>query len=472
MVRRVAQTIAKYGMLRAGDRVGVAVSGGADSVALLRALGELREELGILLSVVHVNHGLRGAESDGDEAFTRELAASLGLECLVERAALGGGNIEQEGRKFRLQWFRRLIAEKRVDKIATGHTRTDQSETVLFRFLRGAGTAGLAGIHPVLDGSIARPLIEVEREDVLAYLRAAGRTWREDSSNRSLELARNRLRHELLPQLERDWSSGIGGRLAQVAEWARDEEEYWQEQIGAMEGRFARVEGRVVYLEAPAMAALPAAAERRLWRRVVERVRGDLRGIEFGHIEQIRGLAAAEEGHGRVQIPGVDVFRSFDHVRVAPVEAEPGLEGRNFSVPLVIPGTYDIPHTEKRLTLELRETGGGDQRYNEESACLDWERVPRPLWLRNWRPGDHYQPVGWSGQEKLKTLFHQRRVPLWERRHWPVVASESEVIWTRGFGAASALVARPETRMVLEITETEGETPGSGVYREGRGGSS
>jgi len=183
-------------------------------------------------------------------------------------------------------------------------------------------------------------------------------------------------------------------------------------------------------------------------------------------------LTAMEEGPGRTQIPGVDVFRSFDHVRVSPVDAEKGLAGRNFSVPLVIPGTYDLPHMKKRLILELREPEGMDRRYNEKSACLDWGRVPRPLWLRNWRPGDHYHPVGWSGQQKLKTLFQERRVPLWERRHWPVVASEKEVIWARSFGAASALVAGPEARMVLEITETEGGMPGSSVYREGRGGSS
>lgn len=458
-------------MLRAGERVAVAVSGGPDSVALLGVLVELREELGILLSVVHVNHGLRGAESEGDEAFTRDLAGSWGLECLVERAALGTGNIEQEGRKFRLQLFSRLIAEGRVDKVATGHTRTDQAETVLFRFLRGAGTAGLAGIHPVLEGRIVRPLIEVERGEVLKYLRAAGRSWREDSSNQSLDMVRNRLRHELLPQLERDWNPGIGGRLAQMAEWARDEEVYWQEKLSGLESQYLREEGRVVFVEASA-AELPAAVERRLWRRVVEKVRGNLLGIEFGHIEQIRGLTAMEEGHGRVQIPGVDVFRSFDHVRVAPIEDEKGLEGRNFSVPLVIPGTYDLPHTQKRLIVELKEPDGGDRRYNKTSACLDWGRVPKPLWLRNWRPGDHYHPVGWSGQQKLKTLFQERRVPLWERRHWPVVASEQEVIWARSFGAASALVAGPEARMVLEITETEGEVPGSSVYRQGRGGSS
>jgi tRNA(Ile)-lysidine synthase len=442
-------------MLRAGERVGVAVSGGPDSLALLWSLYELRTELGILLSVVHVNHGLRGAESDGDEAFTRDLAASVGLECIVERANLAESaeNIEQAGRRFRLQLFRRLVDSRQLDKIATGHTLTDQAETVLFRFLRGAGTAGLSGIHPVLDGRIVRPLIEVERADVLEYLRASGRAWREDSSNRSLHLARNRLRGELLPQLERGWNPAICRLLAHTADWARDEEAYWRGEVEVLAARYLRVEGPFVYFDAADLSGLPPAVERRLLRHALQIVRGDLRGLDYGHIEQIRSLTALSEGHGRVQVPGADVFRSFRQVRLGPPPERGGLEDRNFALRLVIPGTYDIPHTRNRVILQLAGCTGEDRRYNEASARLDWDRAPKPLWLRNWRPGDHYQPAGWAADEKLKTLFHYRRVPLWERRHWPVIASETEVIWAWGFGAASALIAGPGSGMVLEITE-------------------
>jgi tRNA(Ile)-lysidine synthase len=452
-------------MLRAGDRVAVAVSGGPDSVALLWALWELRAELGLLLSVAHVNHGLRGAESDADEEFTRRLADSLGLDCLVERARLGETeeNVEQAGRTLRLGFYRRLLAEKRADKVATGHTRTDQAETVLFRILRGAGTAGLAGIRPVLEGRIVRPLIEVEREQVLEYLRAGGRSWREDSSNRNLALSRNRLRHELLPLLRRDWNPAIVQTLAHVAEWARGEEEYWEAALAELEKGCLRMDGPAAYLDAPLAAALPAAAERRLLRRAVERVKGGLLGIEFGHIEQIRALTAQQEGHGRIRIPGVDVWRSFHQLRLGPAGEDAELKRRDFAVPLVGPGTYAIPHTPKRLSLELRETSAAKQRYNETLMGLDWDRVPRPLWLRNWRPGDQYQPAGQGGSRKLKTLFQERRIPLWERRQWPVVASESEVIWARGFGPASALLAGPGTRVVLEITELDAAQPGSNV---------
>ncbi|MBI3693817.1 MAG: tRNA lysidine(34) synthetase TilS, partial [Acidobacteria bacterium] len=212
-----------------------------------------------------------------------------------------------------------------------------------------------------------------------------------------------------------------------------------------------------VYVEAEALAALPAAVQRRLLRHVIRQVRGDLRGIEFSHIEQVRGITALGEGHGRVQIPGVDVFRSFGQVRLAPIEGRTGLEDRNFSLLLTIPGTYEIPQTQSRFVFKLRGPESGNRGYNIklELAHLDWERTPRPLWLRNWRPGDRYHPLGTAGPEKLKTLFQDRKVPLWERRHWPVVASGEMVIWARGFGTAAELAAGPASSTVLEIAELE-----------------
>ncbi len=450
-------------MLQAGDRVGVAVSGGPDSVALLHALRQLRSELGILLGVVHFNHRLRGAESDADQEFTRRLAGSLDLDFVLDSAEVSQapGNLEQAGRLARYEFFRRLTAEMRFHKIAVGHTRTDQAETVLFRFLRGAATAGLAGIYPTMEGGIVRPLIEVERAEVIEFLQAGGFAWRQDSSNQNLALSRNRLRHSLLPQLEKDWNPRLASNLAHLADWARDEEEYWRAEIPLLAGRCLRLKGRVVYLDAPGVAALPPALERRLLRHAVGLVRGDLRQIEFEHIEQIRGLTAQPEGHGRVQIPGLDAFRSFGQLRLGPAEDRKGLENRNFSLRLEIPGQLAVEQTESRFVFALRPAGSQNPVYNRGLALLDWERTPRPLWLRNWRPGDRYRPAGSLTQEKLKTLFQSRRVPLWERRHWPVVASEDQVVWSRGFGPAANLVAGPETRTVLEIDEREKDSDGT-----------
>ncbi len=232
----IRRTIERYRMLEPGQRVGVAVSGGADSVCLLYALLELG---GLELSVLHVDHGLRGEESRGDAAFVRELAAGLGLPFCLREIDLPAGNLEQEARKARLSFFREHLAQGHADRVALGHTRRDQAETVLFRILRGAGTAGLAGIRPVTAGGLVRPLIDVERAEVEEFLRGRGIAWREDSTNAAPDFARNRIRHRLLPQLAADWNPGIVETLARTAEFAQAEEAYWEAEIGRPGGHAA-----------------------------------------------------------------------------------------------------------------------------------------------------------------------------------------------------------------------------------------
>ena len=236
-------------MLRPGDRVGVAVSGGADSVALLCLLLELRGELGLVVSAVHFNHGLRGAEADADEQFVAELAHEHGIDLFAERgdtadlAAKQGKGIEAAARDLRYAFFRRLLAEAKLNRIATAHTLDDQAETVLMRMLRGTGVHGLRGILPCLAGAmpgamtapradeaadttraaattIVRPLLAVRRVEVEAYLHRIGQPWREDSSNCDVQLTRNRVRHELLPLLEEKFNPEVKQRLAELAEIA------------------------------------------------------------------------------------------------------------------------------------------------------------------------------------------------------------------------------------------------------------
>jgi len=217
-------------LIRAGERVGIAVSGGADSVALLRAMLELREELGVVLSVVHFNHGIRGAEGDADAEFVARLAREHKLQLhqargdvpfFAKKWKLG---TEAAARRLRYDLFRAVLAEGSASKIATAHTRDDQAETVLLRVLRGAGTRGTAGIHPVLkieNGAIIRPMLETSRSEVEAYLKSIGQDWREDSTNADVAYSRNRVRHELLPLLERNYNPNIREVLSEAAEVAR-----------------------------------------------------------------------------------------------------------------------------------------------------------------------------------------------------------------------------------------------------------
>jgi tRNA(Ile)-lysidine synthase len=438
VLERVLKTISRYNMLGPGARVAVAVSGGADSVCLLHVL----IALGVMpAGVVHFNHKLRGAASDEDESFVASKAASIGLAFYRAEAEVGAvnDNLEQAARRARRQFFTGLIRDGAADRIALGHTRDDQAETVLFRLLRGSGLAGLAGIHPVTAEGLIRPLIDVSHAEVEAFLRERDIAWREDATNRDPRFARNRIRHHLLPQLAREWNPNIVQSLAQLADLSFEEERY---EPGP---RPAKTE-----LSVTALSSLRRAQARRQIRQSIAQAKGDLRGIEFHHIERVIELAAAKPGAGRLSLPGLEVTRSFDWVRFA-LPSPPTLlvEARNITVP----GTYAAPGgpTEIRFEVDERKDGAACVNLN----VLDLGRIPALLQLRGWRPGDHYHPVGQSRDQKIQEMFQRARVPSWRRRSWPIFTGGGKILWARGFGAAEEFAATGESEPVLRISEVD-----------------
>jgi tRNA(Ile)-lysidine synthase len=468
LLERIWRTIERYRMFRSGQKVGVAVSGGADSVGLAAVLRELAERFGLRLSVLHLDHGLRGEESRGDAEFVRALAASWGLPVVVQTARMpADGNLEEAARKARLGFFRQQMASGAVDRVALGHTRSDQAETVLFRFLRGAGSAGLAAIRPVTASGLVRPLIDVERSEIRAWLRRCGIGWREDSSNRDPAFARNRIRHQLLPRLSADWNPALEATLARTADWALAEESYWREEIGRLGDALFTRRGGAIVVGADRLAGLPLAAARRLVRRAVEEVKGDLRGIGFDHIQAMLDLAGASQGHGRVEARGLEAIRSLDWLRFAPSRvARPA-----YRLAVSVPPCVVRPGEDFAICLELDENrgtfGNDDCVYNEGMDCLDWRSVSGPLELRSWLPGDRYHPAGRPGEEKLKTLFESYRIPVWERWEWPVLVAGATILWTRRFGSSVAVAATRTSQMVLRIREIapEGAERESGLQR-------
>ena len=455
----VANTMERYGMIRPGQAVGVAVSGGADSVCLLHALVILSPRWDLRLHVLHLDHGLRGTESRADAEFVRGLAAGLSLPAIIERADLSAtpDNLEEAGRRARMAFFRAAIDSGAVERVATGHTLSDQAETILFRFLRGSGTAGLAGIRPVTRDGLIRPLLEVTRADVEGFVRSRSLSWREDSTNSSQRFARNRIRHSLLPQLAREWNPAIGQTLAHMAAWAQEEETYWSDEVDRLSvGRILTRPGDVL-LNVSTVADLPLAPMRRLIRRAMECAKGDLRAIGFAHVEQVLSLLRRRQGHGHVAIPGLDVIRSFDWLRFSRREAT--VVSEPYRLPVVVPGCLQIPSSRVQISLELIEKpetiSPPDSVYNEGMGCLDWGRLSSPLELRNWAAGDRYQPAGSSEVEKIKTLFQRARIPLWDRRGWPVLWGGNSIVWARRFGAATQVAANSSSSSILRIRESE-----------------
>ncbi|HEY2393700.1 MAG TPA: tRNA lysidine(34) synthetase TilS, partial [Candidatus Angelobacter sp.] len=240
-MEKVLKYIREQQLLRAGDRVAIACSGGADSVALQRILLGLREELGIVLSVAHFHHQIRGAEADADQQFVQDMAAThqlafhLGSGDVPAYAGTQKISLETAARDLRHKWFASLVQEHKADLIATAHTQDDQAETVLMRILRGTGARGMAGIAPAQkDKHLVRPLLTTSRQEVEAYLKTVGQPWREDSSNQDIIYTRNRIRHTLLPLLERDFNPAIRQTLADLAELARGEEDYWSAELAQL----------------------------------------------------------------------------------------------------------------------------------------------------------------------------------------------------------------------------------------------
>lgn len=408
-------------MFSHGAAVGVAVSGGRDSVCLLHALAELRSANAWRLVVLHVNHRLR-PEADDDEAFVVELARSLGCDLRVHRPTLDEGNLEQAAREARRRFFHANVADGICERVATAHTESDQAETLLFRLLRGAGPAGFAAILPVTQEGLGRPLLTVSRDDVARWLTDRGIAWREDATNADSRFARNRIRHSLLPQLEREWNPALSNALARTAAIAAEEEMYWNQAASDLLGRHSWTVDEALVLDVRPMSTQPRAMLRRLIREALRRVRPGLARIDFAHVEQILALITDNEGHGRAIVPGADAMRSFEWLRITPVvsNGDPPPE-RNWSFPVEPPCQLLLPG---RHTVDI---------YNEDEA----KKVGKALILRNWRPGDAIARNG-SGIS-LKQLFQDLRIPLWERRNWPVLSDGDRILWAGEFGWADEI---------------------------------
>ena len=320
MREKVLRNIRERVLMRAGDRVGVAVSGGADSVALLRVLLELRSELGIVLCVAHFNHGLRGEQSAADEAFVADLAAQHSLEVVVHRgdvrehALASKLSLEAAGRAARYRWFAHVAQQQRLDQIATAHTLDDQAETVLLKFLRGAGTRGLAGIYPIVNRNqfrIVRPLLCVTRVEVESYLSSLGQQWREDESNLDHRFLRNRVRHELLPLLERDYNPRLRHLLSDLAKLSQGEQHYWDELVAQ---HLTTNEAGELLLAG--FADLPVALQRRVLKDFAESHGGGALG--FAHVEKLRRCALGELR--KAELPGDRIaVRANGALQIRPV---------------------------------------------------------------------------------------------------------------------------------------------------------
>jgi tRNA(Ile)-lysidine synthase len=432
-LKNLVAQIQRQRLFQTGETVVVAVSGGADSVALLDLLTRLEDEK-LRLVVAHLNHGLRGAESDADQEFVRLLAARYGLPFELQRvdvAALSQScrlSLEDAGRRARYLFFAETAKTHGAASIALAHHRDDQAETVLIRLLRGAGGGGLSAMGNGSQGMLKRPLLQVSRAELELYLKGRGLSWRTDASNADTAILRNSIRHELIPFL-RKYNPKITERLAATAEILACDEELLERLTGTAYDRLVRPDPAGLALAVADLIREPRGLRLRLYRRALSELRGDLRHIGLAHLEAIDRLAASSRPNCRIKLPG-DCFvaRSYGSLLFTARE-----ESNESGWQLVIEGvgSHLLP-AGGRLLVQSVPRPASLAAGSRHIAYLDPEAAPFPWLARSFTPGDRFRPLGMTGAQKVKDLFINEKIPAAARRRIPLLISSGRILWVCG----------------------------------------
>jgi len=452
-MRKVKSTIEKYAMLAAGDRVGIAVSGGADSIALLRVLANLASEYALELSVLHLNHGIRGGEADRDEAFVREMAATMGIPFEAERISIPdlrrerGGSLEDLCRDERYAFFERMVRRKGLDRIALGHTLTDQTETVLMRFLRGSGLEGLKGFLPIRDGIYIRPLMEVRRDEIISFLTDNDIPYVTDSSNRDETYLRNRIRGTLIPELKAYYNLRLEENIGRTAEILRLEDDFIGESVSRTIAAW-NIDRDAPRLSLPKLNELHPALMWRLIKTLLEAHSPLKNGIGYHHVKAVVDLIESPEPGAQADLPfNLTARREYDDLIIETKGESPA--DPDFSYEVRIPGSVDIAETGGRITFDLVGTNEADPR-SSNPVFMDCGAISFPLVVRNIRRGDRIQPLGMAGTKKVAAVLMDEKVPKIRRRSLPLLVDRESVLWVPGLRMSDRVKITDTTEKVVK----------------------
>jgi len=523
---RVKDFIQQHNLISPGEALVVGVSGGADSVCLLHLLARWREELGVKLHLAHLDHQLRGAESEADARYVAGLASSLGIPATIDRQDVAvyrtkrNCSIEEAARELRYAFLAKVANDVGANRVAIGHTRDDQVETILMHILRGTGTSGLRGLEPCspipsksyqhvgeglvpsLTIFVIRPLLNITRQETLNYCQEYQLEPRIDSSNLSLAFLRNRLRLELLPLL-RKYNPKVDEALLRLAEIAKDDNSFMEQQALGLWGEVARQEGGAVYLDKGKIIALPLALQRRLLRLAIAKILGDTRDIEINHIEAVRSLLSKPVGK-RISLPhGLVCWSEYNEIIIArsagacpPLdllredEADVGeglvpslttapknqsqlpfppcpfppfpvlLSGAKNLIPLKIPGETILPGWKVVASIVYEQTAPLSLRAQENVgeglvpslvAEFDLHQTGTELFVRQRQPGDRFQPLGMNMPKKLQEFMIDAKIPLSWRDNIPIVCSPSYPIWVVGWRIDDKVKVTEATKEILRL---------------------
>ena len=453
-LKKIRDTIHLYTMIDPGDRVIAAVSGGPDSVCLLDALHQLSRDLEISLVVAHYNHGLREKEDEAETRLVHDMAVSLNLPFetgMADHLRGRDSSVEERARDARYGFLEEVRAKYMAGKIALGHTLNDQAETVLMRIIRGSGPPGLAGIPPVRDKGIIRPLIGIKREEIMDYLKARRLPYAFDSSNTDKRYLRNRIRLELLPMMQ-EYEPQVIDRLCRLADIIREEDLFIESMASDWIDKESRADAEGgISIPLSSFVSLPGPLRNRVARHILKRIGRGLRKIGYDHIQAILALADGGEAQSMIDLPnGLRVKKVYDSLEFA---SGPGKEFHEYSYLIESPGRYYLEAIGRTILLEeidIKE--GGFKEDLGDTAHLDAAKIQYPLIVRNFRPGDRIIPLGMKGHKKVKDLFIDMKIPSDIRAMTPILTSRDRPVWVCGYRIDDRFKVTPSTERVLKVT--------------------
>ncbi|OPY85506.1 MAG: tRNA(Ile)-lysidine synthase [Syntrophus sp. PtaU1.Bin208] len=466
MLDKIRHTVQQYRMLKGGEHVVAAVSGGPDSMALLQVLTLLSSEFDLTLTVAHLNHGLRGAESDAEEQLVCRLSKERGIPCVIKAVNLTAlrekekrrRSLEDIGREERYFFFSNLAKEIGATRVALGHHREDQAETVLMNLIRGTGLEGMKGILPVRDRIYIRPLLDVSRKEILEFLHAEEVPFLEDSSNRQDQFLRNRIRHHLIPILQERYNPQIVDSLNRTACIARREDDCLKSRASQILDDWkipSQVKDGMAFLEIAQLLRLHEALQHRVLKTLLGRMFSSNCRVISAHIQAVVDLCRGRKPDGVLHLPDkILVKREYDQLTFIHLDdsSTEGRSGKDFSYFVKIPDSVEV----KELGIIVKTTfaerddekvlGAGDK-----VAYLDYDKLVMPLAIRNRRKGDRFQPMGMAGSKKLKAYFIDEKIPRRKRDAIPLLVDGHSVVWIAGLRLSERTRVKKETIHIVKI---------------------
>ncbi|RPH48921.1 MAG: tRNA lysidine(34) synthetase TilS [Desulfobacteraceae bacterium] len=473
LIKKVEKTLSEYYMLKENDSVLVGVSGGADSVALIHILKEISLLFSLKLGVAHLNHSLRGNESDNDALFVASVSDKLHLPCFVEKKDVikykteNGLSIEEAGRLVRYAFFEDIAEKKGYNRIALGHTCDDNAELVLMYLLRGSGPLGLSGIPPVRPGtksniSIIRPLIKTGRKELIDYISEKNLSYITDQSNLDEKYLRNRVRNRLIPELKDGYNPKIVETLNRLSSIVRSEEEWMENELKFIldKNTLVKEDNRIV-LSVSGMNALHPAAKKRAIRSAVAGVKGDLRRISYSHTELVSVQLEGNSYKWNLDLPdrirvsrtGSSLVVSKEKNSLRSIVSKSGISDRlNFEYVINEPCRVNAEKEGfKVLFSEIMNISLEDISKSASGvAFFDMDTISFPLVLRNCLPGDRFTPLGMTGSKKVSKYLINKKVPGESRLKLPVLLSSGRIIWLAGHVIDDSVKVTLNTRKILK----------------------